>query len=241
MTVFEFLNKVFGLSAVGASFHLRNAKMSEDGSSSGEEDGSDSKKPPAKVVFAPTRSRLLKDEKYRSATVFTRFRSNVSSPSKSSDVPYFGTEEEEYVEAEEEVTDDELYMWTESDLPDVFLLGTDDEDETAMLATEDPTDVLTDIREMEDDALIRPDLAFGDQQTLADEQEISDFTLLEPDHPQMRRFQEALKECHEAKNNELLLRIKEIGNLLKKQRAEKEEIAVHLNYLQVISLFFWGP
>lgn len=240
-TVSEFLKRVFGFLAVGTSFRLRNVKMSEDGSSSEEEDGSDLKKPPIKVAFAPSRSRLVKDEKYRSTTVFSRFRSTVSSPSKSSIVTYFGTEGGEYVEAEEEITDDELYMWTESDLPDVFVLGTDDEDETAEFAREDFTDVFTDIGEVvQDDALIRPNLAFGDQQTHADEQEISDFTLLEPDHPQMRRFQEALRECHEAKNNELLLKINEIVNLLKKKKAEKEEIAVNLNYLQVTSMCFFN-
>ncbi|ESO04714.1 hypothetical protein HELRODRAFT_172389 [Helobdella robusta] len=64
------------------------------------------------------------------------------------------------------------------------------------------------------------------------QQETSDFTLLDPDHPQMDRFQEALREQYEKKNGELIIEMMEANNCLKKKKEEKTEMALYLRYLQ---------
>ena len=55
-----------------------------------------------------------------------------------------------------------------------------------------------------------------------------EFVVLDPDHPQMQKFQKSLKELLVKKISQLSIEIRELNELLKRKKIEREDIGVQL-------------
>lgn len=55
-----------------------------------------------------------------------------------------------------------------------------------------------------------------------------EFIVLDPDHPQMQKFQKSLKELLDKKTSQLSIEIRELNELMKRKKIEREDIGVQL-------------
>ena len=136
---------------------------------------------------------------------------------------------------------DFLSKYALDDSPDVWIFG-DEDTETARdhfpavslsMPLIHPSPRQEDEREEQESEIFRPMISL-EESRLEDRVELDDeLMLLDSSHPQMQRFQESLKRHYERKIEETKERMAATVLKLKRAKADKESVALHLNTLQV--------